>query len=505
MFAVIDFGSQYTQLIARRLRELKVYSLIFPPNVETRELEGVEGIILSGGPGSVYEDSLDLNMDIFNINVPILGICFGFQLIAKIFGGEVVKGEKGEYGLTKIKIINPSKLLEGLNEEEIVWMSHQDVVSKLPSGFVPLAISENNYLSAYESIEKNIYGVQFHPEVSHTKKGREILKNFVFKICGSKESWNLSKFVEDSIKEVRERVGNEKVLLAVSGGVDSSTLAVLLSKAIGDQLTAVFVDHGLLRKGERNEVENALRSLGVNLVVIDAKDRFLEKLKGVQDPEEKRKIIGHEFIKVFEEFAKQYGPFKYLAQGTLYPDVIESAQSKTGKAAKIKSHHNVGGLPSNLQFEIIEPFRYLFKDEVRKIAEILGLPQSFISRQPYPGPGLAVRIVGEITEERLDILREADAILQEELRKWEGYEHIWQSFAVLLPVRSVGVKGDKRSYEYTIALRIVESEDGMTAQWVKVPYEILERIATRITNEVKNINRVVLDITNKPPATIEWE
>ncbi|MGB9857823.1 MAG: glutamine-hydrolyzing GMP synthase [Dictyoglomaceae bacterium] len=507
MFAVIDFGSQYTQLIARRLRELNVYSLIFSPEVRREELERnrVEGIILSGGPGSVYEEDISIDMSIFNMGIPILGICFGFQLLAKIFGGRVRRGEKGEYGLTRIKIIRDSILLEGLEKEEIVWMSHQDVVEELPKNFVPSAYTENGYIAGAEAIGYPFYALQFHPEVSHTKKGKEILKNFVFKICKAKESWNLNRFVEENIEEIRRKVGNKRVLLAISGGVDSSTLAVLLQRAIKEQLTAIFVDHGLLRKGEREEVEKALKSLGVNLVVLNCEDRFLEKLKGIEDPEKKRKIIGHEFIRVFEEKAKELGPFHFLAQGTLYPDVIESAKSFTGKPAKIKTHHNVGGLPENLNFEILEPFKYLFKDEVREIAKILGLPNSFIKRQPFPGPGLAVRIIGEVTKERLEILRNADAILQEELKKWKDYKKIWQSFAVLLPVRSVGVKGDQRSYEYTIAIRIVESEDGMTAQWVKVPYDILEKISTRITNEVSGINRVVYDITNKPPATIEWE
>lgn len=507
MFAVIDFGSQYTQLIARRLRELNVYSLIFSPEVRREELEKnkVEGIVLSGGPGSVYKEDTNVDMSIFNMGIPILGICFGFQLLAKIFGGKVRKGEKGEYGLTKIKIIKDSILLEGLEKEEIVWMSHQDFVETLPEGFIPLAYTENNYIAGAESQNFPFYALQFHPEVSHTKKGKEILRNFVFKICKAKESWNLDSFIKENIEEIKEKVGNKKVLLAVSGGVDSSTLAVLLQKAIGDNLTAIFVDHGLLRKGEREEVEKALRGLGVNLLVLNCEDRFLNKLKGVEDPEEKRKIIGHEFIKVFEEKARELGPFHFLAQGTLYPDVIESAKSSTGRPAKIKTHHNVGGLPENLDFEILEPFKYLFKDEVRKIAKMLGLPDSFIKRQPFPGPGLAVRIIGEVTKERLEILRNADAILQEELKKREDYEKIWQSFTVLLPVKSVGVKGDQRSYEYTIAIRIVESEDGMTAQWVKIPYEILEKISTRITNEVTGINRVVYDITNKPPATIEWE
>ncbi|MCS7202129.1 MAG: glutamine-hydrolyzing GMP synthase [Dictyoglomus sp.] len=507
MFCVIDFGSQYTQLIARRLREINVYSLIFPPNVKREDLEKnkVEGIILSGGPQSVYDIDLDIDLEIFKMGVPILGICFGFQLLTKIFGGKVRKGEKGEFGLTKIRIVKRSLLLEGLEEEEIVWMSHQDVVEVLPEGFIPLAYTENNFIASAESQDFPFYALQFHPEVSHTKKGKEILKNFVFKICKAKENWNLDRFIEEKIEEIKERVGDKKVLLAVSGGIDSSTLAVFLQKAIGDKLTAIFVDHGLLRKGEKEEVEKALKNLGVNLVVLNCEDRFLDKLKGIKDPEEKRKIIGHEFINIFEEKAKELGPFHYLAQGTLYPDVIESAHSSTGKPSKIKSHHNVGGLPEKLNFEILEPFRYLFKDEVRVIAKKLGLPEFFIKRQPFPGPGLAVRIIGDVTRERLEILRSADFILQEELKKWKDYENIWQSFAVLIPIKTVGIKGDQRSYEYTIAIRIVESEDGMTAQWVKVPYEILEKVSTRITNEVSGVNRVVYDISNKPPATIEWE
>ena len=507
MFIVIDFGSQYTQLIARRLRELNVYSLIYPSYVKIEELKdkNVEGIILSGGPFSVYDETMNIDKRILEMGIPILGICYGFQLLVKLLGGEVKRGEKGEYGLTKIKIVKNSILLEGLEKEEIVWMSHQDIVVKLPEDFIPIAYSENNFIAGAESINYPFYALQFHPEVSHTQKGKEILRNFVFKICKAKESWNLDKFVEESIREIRDKVGDKKVLLALSGGVDSSTLAVLLQKSIGNNLTAIFVDHGLLREGEKEEVEKALRSLGVNLVSIDCKKNFLEKLKGIKDPEEKRKIIGHEFVRIFEEKSKEFGPFQFLAQGTLYPDVIESAKSLTGKPSKIKTHHNVGGLPENLNFEILEPFKFLFKDEVRKIAKILNLPENIIKRQPFPGPGLAVRIIGEITEERLNILRKADTILQEELKNWDEYEKIWQSFAVLLPIKSVGVKGDQRSYEYTIAIRIVESEDGMTAQWVKVPYNLLEKISTRIINEVSGVNRVVYDITNKPPATIEWE
>uniref|UniRef100_A0A7C3RKM1 GMP synthase [glutamine-hydrolyzing] n=1 Tax=Dictyoglomus thermophilum TaxID=14 RepID=A0A7C3RKM1_DICTH len=507
MIGVIDFGSQYTQLIARRFREMGVYSEIFPPTVKFSELKNkdVEGIVLSGGPNSVYDFNLNFDMDIFSEKIPVLGICFGFQLMAQILGGKVEKGEKGEFGLTEIRIVKNSLLFKGLAEEEKVWMSHYDVVKELPPSFEVLAYSENNYIAAAQSQTNPLFAVQFHPEVTHTENGKKVLENFAFEICKAKKNWDLGRFVEEKIKEIKERVGEDRVLLAVSGGVDSSTLAVLLQKAIGDKLTAIFVDHGLLRKGEKEEVSNALRSLGVNLIVVNAEDRFLNRLKGVTDPEEKRKIIGHEFIEVFLEEAKKRGPFKYLAQGTLYPDVIESAASSTGMAAKIKTHHNVGGLPENLKFELIEPFRYLFKDEVRKIAEILNIPDFIIKRQPFPGPGLAVRILGEVTKDKLEILRMAENILQEELQKWSEYEKIWQSFAVLLPIRTVGVKGDFRSYEYVIALRIVESEDGMTANFVEVPYDILGKISRKITNEVKGINRVVYDLTDKPPATIEWE
>ncbi|HOJ92107.1 MAG TPA: glutamine-hydrolyzing GMP synthase [Dictyoglomaceae bacterium] len=507
MIVIIDFGSQYTQLIARRFREMGVYSEIFPPTVKIKDLKekDLEGIVLSGGPNSVYETKFPLDPEIFSGEVPVLGVCFGFHLMIQFLGGKVVKGEKGEFGLTKIHIVKDSPLFNSLSKEEKVWMSHYDIVKSLPEKFEPLAYSENNYIAAAQFLEKSFYAVQFHPEVTHTEKGKLILENFAFKICNAKKNWNLGRFVEEKIKEVREKVRDEKVLLAVSGGVDSSTLAVFLQKAIGKQLTAIFVDHGLLRKGEKEEVYHALTSLGVNLVTVESEERFLNKLKGVVDPEEKRKIIGNEFIEVFKEEAEKRGPFKFLAQGTLYPDVIESAASSTGVAAKIKTHHNVGGLPEDLGFELIEPFRFLFKDEVREVAEILGLPDNIINRQPFPGPGLAVRILGEVTKDKLELLRMADAILQEEIKKWEGYDEIWQSFAILLPIRTVGVKGDFRSYEYVIALRIVKSEDGMTANFVEVPYGILGKIVRRITNEVKGINRVVYDLTDKPPATIEWE
>lgn len=507
MIVVIDFGSQYTQLIARRFREIGVYSEIYPPNTKVSDLlkKGVKGIVLSGGPNSVYEMSFEIDEDIFKGFVPVLGICFGFQLMAKLLGGKVVRGEKGEFGLTRISIKRRSILFEGLEEEEKVWMSHYDVVADIPDNFIELATSENGHLAAAQAIDKPLFAVQFHPEVFHTEKGKLILENFAFRICKADKNWDLGAFLESKIEEIRERVGKEKVLLAVSGGVDSTTLAVLLQKAIGDNLTAIFVNHGLLRLGEKEEVVSVLRDLGVNLVVIEAEDRFLNKLKGIIDPEEKRKVIGHEFIEVFKEEANKRGPFKYLAQGTLYPDVIESAASNTGMAAKIKTHHNVGGLPAELGFELIEPFRYLFKDEVRKIAEILGIPQSIIKRQPFPGPGLAVRILGEVTKDKLEILRKADKILLDEIRKWDKYEEIWQAFAVLLPIKTVGVKGDFRSYEYVIALRVVRSEDGMTANFVEVPFEVLGRIARRITNEVAGVNRVVYDLTDKPPATIEWE
>ncbi|ACK42817.1 MULTISPECIES: glutamine-hydrolyzing GMP synthase [Dictyoglomus] len=507
MIAVVDFGSQYTQLIARRFREIGVYSEIYSPNVKYSFLKEkeVKGIVLSGGPNSVYDSDLEIDYEIFKGDIPILGICFGFQFMAKFLGGEVRKGEKGEFGLTEIKIVRDSLLFEGLEKKEKVWMSHYDVVTKLPEDFVDIAISENGFLAAAQSLKKPFFAVQFHPEVSHTEKGRLIIENFAFKICKAEKNWNLDRFVEEKIEEIREQVGENKVLLAVSGGVDSTTLAVLLQRAIGDKLTAIFVDHGLLRIGEKEEVSRFLKDLGVNLVVIDARERFLEKLRGVIDPEEKRRVIGHEFVGVFKEEARKRGPFKFLAQGTLYPDVIESAASNTGMAAKIKTHHNVGGLPEELGFELIEPFRYLFKDEVRKIAEILGIPKDIIRRQPFPGPGLAVRILGEVTEDKLELLRRADRILMEEIKKWDKYDEIWQSFAVLLPIKTVGVKGDFRSYEYVIAIRIVKSEDGMTANFVEVPYDILGKIARRITNEIIGINRVVYDLTDKPPATIEWE
>jgi len=460
---------------------------------------------LSGGPASVYENgSPQVDVKLFQLGIPVLGICYGLQLIAYKLGGEVDRFAKREYGKAILKIEKDDDLFYDLNSEITVWMSHGDALVKAPPGFEVIAQTENSPICVIRNREKKIYGVQFHPEVVHTEKGFEILKNFVYRICQCQGGWNAEFFIENEIKEIRETVKDKKVMCAVSGGVDSTVLAVLLNRAIGENLIAIYIDNGLMRRNEGKEIVEMFKQLGIKVYYIDAGEIFLKRLCNVIDPEEKRKIIGHTFIEVFEQEAEKFKDVEFLAQGTLYPDVIEST-SYRGPSAKIKTHHNVGGLPEKIRFKLIEPFRELFKDEVRRIGKALGLSDEILNRHPFPGPGLAVRVIGEVTPEKLEILRSADEILIEEIRNANLYDKIWQAFAVLLPVRSVGVMGDERSYEYVIALRVVTSQDGMTADWVRLPYDVLEKISARIVNEVNGVNRVVYDITTKPPATIEWE
>jgi GMP synthase (glutamine-hydrolysing) len=500
---VLDFGSQYTRLIARRLRELRAFSLILPGTAPLEEVlkHRPQALILSGGPKSVFEeDAPRPDPRLFAQGLPILGICYGMQLMAQAFGGKVERAGRAEYGKALLTRYS-GPLFRGLKGEVQVWMSHSDAVTELPPGWRVAAETEENPVAAIEAEGAPLFGVQFHPEVAHTPKGLQILENFL-EVAGVSRDWTPEHVLENLLKEVRERVGSERVLLAVSGGVDSSTLALLLARAGVDHL-AVFVDHGLLRLGEREEVEGALRALGVNLLVVEAKERFLKALKGVEDPEAKRQVIGRAFVEVFSQVARERGPFRFLAQGTLYPDVIESAGGHG--AAKIKSHHNVGGLPEDLAFELLEPFRLLFKDEVRELALLLGLPDTIRLRHPFPGPGLAVRILGEVTEEGLAVLRKADDIFINLLKEWGLYEKVAQALAVLTPLRSVGVAGDERRYGHVLALRAVTTEDFMTADWARLPLEFLDEAARRITRRVPEIGRVVYDITSKPPATIEWE
>lgn len=506
---ILDFGSQTTQLIARRVRELGVFSEIWPPDVEAERIRLAEpnGLILSGGPASVYGKGAPLpDAAIFDLGLPILGICYGLQLIAHLQDGEVNRSDRREFGHTELKIVKDTPLFDGMERSQAVWMSHGDRLLKLPQGFHPVAISEGSPFAAIENREKQQYGVQFHPEVSHTVHGREILKNFLRKICGCKETWNTRSFVESSIREIRQEVGSGQVVCGLSGGVDSSVTAVLLYKAIGSNLHCVLVDNGLLRLGEREQVESLFRDqFGMDLIVADARERFLDALAGVIDPEEKRKIIGREFIAVFEETARSLGKVDFLAQGTLYPDLIESRSAKGGPSATIKSHHNVGGLPEKMNLKLIEPLKELFKDEVRAVGKELGLNDELVRRHPFPGPGLAVRILGEVTTENLDLISRADKIFIEELKKAGWYDRSSQALAVLLPVKSVGVMGDERTYERVVALRAVDSHDWMTADFTRFPWDLLARVANRIINEVQGINRVVYDVSSKPPATVEWE
>jgi GMP synthase (glutamine-hydrolysing) len=509
--AVLDFGGQYTQLIARRIRELGVYSEIIPCTapIETVVGGGYKGVILSGGPSSVYEEGAPLPpKPLFEAKLPLLGICYGMQAMGYLLGGHVVPAERREYGPAEVALERPSPLFAGVKPERdnrlSVWMSHGDNVLRPPKGFVSLGGTPNCPVAAMADEERGFYAVQFHPEVAHTPQGRKILENFVER-CGARRSWSMASFIDATVEQIRAKVGRDRVLCALSGGVDSSVVAVLVHRAIGDRLTCMFVDNGLLRKGEAASVVHTFRdAFKINLVHVDASRRFLDALRGVTDPELKRKRIGAEFIAVFEDEAAKLGDIPWLAQGTLYPDVIESVSFK-GPSATIKTHHNVGGLPTKVRFGLLEPLRELFKDEVRAVGELLGLPSEIVWRQPFPGPGLAIRVLGEVTSERLDLLREADAIVQDEVRAAGLERELWQAFAVLLPVRTVGVMGDFRTYAHVVALRAVMSQDAMTADWARLPYDLLGRISNRIINEVKGINRVVFDVSSKPPSTIEWE
>lgn len=507
---ILDFGSQYTQLIARRVREHSVYCEIHPYNYSLDKIKkfNPKGIILSGGPSSVYDENApQIPKELFSLGIPSLGICYGMQLMSHVLGGKVESSARKEFGRASVNINNISGLFEGFDcsENLDVWMSHGDKVTEIPEGFIKIASTENCAFAAVMNPELNFWGVQFHPEVVHTNKGEKILGNFLFSICNCSSSWNMKSFIETQIEEIRQKVGNKTVICGLSGGVDSSVAAVLLNKAIGNQLKCIFVNNGLLRAGEAEKVQKIFReNYQIDLIYVDAEERFLNKLKDVSEPEKKRKIIGYEFIEVFEEESKKIKNAEFLAQGTLYPDVIESVSFK-GPSATIKSHHNVGGLPEKMNLKLIEPFRELFKDEVRLVGKELGMPDEIINRHPFPGPGLGIRVIGDVTKEKLDILRKADTIALEEIKKAGIYNQIWQAFVVLLPVKSVGVMGDERTYENTAAVRFVDSIDGMTADWSKVPYEVLAVISNRIINEVKGINRVVYDITSKPPGTIEWE
>ena len=504
---VFDFGSQYNQLIVRRIREMGVYANLVSYDIsidEVKKISNLKGIILSGGPHSVYdEDAFGCNKEIFALEIPVLGICYGMQLIAKTFGATINKSVTSEYGKSQIEVDENNPLFQKLPKIQTVWMSHGDYVKTLPQGFSKIASSKNCKLASIANENKKIYAVQFHPEVRHTIYGNEILHHFVFDICHAEANWKMANFIDEEIAKIQNEVKNKKVLCALSGGVDSAVVAILIHKAIGNQLTCMFIDNGLLRKDEAVAVMKVFQEdFKIKVIQIDASKNFLTKLKGVVNPEEKRKIIGHEFIHIFEKEAKRLGKFDYLAQGTLYTDIIESG---TKTAQTIKSHHNVGGLPQNMHFKLIEPLHTLFKDEVRKLGLELGLSSKIINRQPFPGPGLAIRILGEVTEEKLAIVRESDFILREEIAKAGLERDIWQYFTVLPNITSVGVMGDQRTYAYTIAIRTVTSIDGMTADWAKIPYDVLEKISTRIVNEVQKVNRVVYDITSKPPSTIEWE
>lgn len=506
---ILDFGAQYTQLISRKVRELGVYSEIKPFNISVHEIKKLQpkGLILSGGPESVYEENAPVpDKNIFDLDIPVLGICYGLQVISHFFAGEIAGGvRKREFGLAELKIDQPAGLFKNVNKVSKVWMSHGDALHQLPSGFTTLGSTENSAYAAFANKERKLYCVQFHPEVTHTVEGKKILGNFVYEICKCEKSWTPGSFAENTVVEIREKIGNGKTICGLSGGVDSAVAAALVYKAIGDRLHCVFVDTGLMRKNEAEEVGETFQNyFKSNFISIDASVDFLSRLEGVTNPEEKRKIIGNTFIEVFEKEAERISNVEYLVQGTLYPDVIESV-SAHGPSVTIKTHHNVGGLPEVMKLKLIEPLRELFKDEVRNVGRELGLPEKVLGRHPFPGPGFAVRILGKITQERLDILREVDAIFIEELRSNNWYDKTWQAFAVLLPVKTVGVMGDMRTYESVIGLRAVSSLDGMTADWSRIPFEILARISNRIINEVPGVNRVVYDISSKPPSTIEWE
>lgn len=503
---VLDFGGQYNQLIARRIRDLGVYSELLPYNTPVERIRELQpkGIVFSGGPASVYEEESPLvDPAIYELGIPIMGICYGMQLMSHQLNGKVERAGKREYGKAEVDFTEASVLTKGLDSRQTVWMSHGDHVVELPAGFQLDASTEHAPIAAMSHPERQFYAVQFHPEVRHSVYGNEMIRNFLYSVCGCEGNWTMESFIEDTIQEIRKEVGDQKVLCALSGGVDSSVVAILLHKAIGDQLTCMFIDHGLLRKGEAEGVmETFVGKFDMKVVKIDARDRFLGKLKGVDDPEKKRKIIGNEFIYVFDEESAKFDDFAFLAQGTLYTDIVESG---TATAQTIKSHHNVGGLPEDMKFKLIEPLKALFKDEVRKVGEECGLPREIVWRQPFPGPGLAIRVLGEVTEDKLHIVRESDAILRDEIAKAGLDREIWQYFTALPGMKSVGVMGDARTYSYTVGIRAVTSIDGMTADWARIPWDVLEKISVRIVNEVDNVNRVVYDITSKPPATIEWE
>lgn len=503
---VLDFGSQYNQLITRRIREFGVYSELLSHRLTAKEIQEMKpkGIIFSGGPNSVYdENAFHIDPEIFELGIPILGICYGMQLMAHHLGGKVESAESKEYGQAFIEVSDDAVLFQNTPKTQQVWMSHGDLVTEVPAGFEVVATSENCPIAAMQNKERNFYALQFHPEVRHSEYGNDILRNFAFSVCGCSGDWTMDNFIDMQIEKIRAQVGSEKVLLALSGGVDSSVVGVLLNKAIGDQLTCIFVDHGLLRKGEAEQVMDMLGGkFGLNIIKVDAKDRFLSKLEGVSNPEQKRKIIGNEFIRVFDDEAAKLEGIRWLAQGTLYTDIIESG---TDTAQTIKSHHNVGGLPEDIQFQLIEPLNTLFKDEVRALGLQMGMPENVVWRQPFPGPGLGIRVLGEVTEEKLEIVRESDAILREEIQKAGLERDIWQYFTVLPGIRSVGVMGDGRTYDYTIGIRAITSIDGMTADFARIDWDLLQKISVRIVNEVAHVNRVVYDITSKPPATVEWE